>query len=109
MGKLQEIEARWAIIAEEPWKCTSGGAVLDAQDRRIALLDGSENGIDHPYLLRETAKAIAAGPDDVAWLVGEVERLTASLRDAAISSDNPGCLCCSRTEGLARAALRVEP
>lgn len=78
-SKLDEIKARWATVAEEPWKCTAGGAVLDALDRRIALLDGE--AVEHPYLRAETAKAIAAAPDDVAWLVGEVERLREALED----------------------------
>jgi len=70
--RLDEIRARWAAATPGPWEarvheglwaiCHPHGWIMDGCDS-IPRGDGPD------------AVAIAAAPEDVAWLVGEVERL----------------------------------
>lgn len=95
--RLTEIEARWAKTTPGPWKVcaddweddhcavyTSGYrhpkcAAITHPDRKFVIAD-SETG-------RANATAIAAAPDDIAYLAAEVRRLRALGAEAAAFLD----------------------
>ncbi len=81
--RLEEIRARWAAVkSKAPWHVDeTGAAVLSADGSTVAThsVDGWWAG-SGPQLQPEDATAIAAAPDDVAWLIAEIERLRLSRR-----------------------------
>jgi len=76
--RLTEIRARWAAVSPTPWRVddeSEGRAVLAADGSTVAThsIDGWWAG-GGPQLKPEDARAIAHAPDDVAWLLAELER-----------------------------------
>lgn len=81
--KLAEIEARWAKTTPGPWVASTDGPCYNG------TLCVFRHPIDDPYYMvanfgdledvgredRRNAKAVAAAPVDVAWLIAEVKRL----------------------------------
>jgi hypothetical protein len=81
--RLEEIRARWkAVRSATPWHTDeTGAAVVAADGTTVAThsVDGWWAG-SGPQLHPEDAAAIAAAPEDVAWLVAEIERLRLNRR-----------------------------
>jgi len=87
MDRLTEIEKRWAKTTPGPW------AVNDRFNNAGDLYVGKKDaGYDWFAIVmfahdgwvkevKENAIAIAAGPDDIAWLIAEIRRLQLDLRE----------------------------
>lgn len=77
--RLSDIRARWAALASPaPWQVDeTGAAVLSATGATVAThsVDGWWAGTG-PQLAPEDAAAIAHAPEDVAFLLREIERLS---------------------------------
>jgi len=87
MDRLEEIEERWAKTTPGPW------AVNDANDAgELYVGRANDNGdwfaiVEFTYQIweervREDADAIAAAPQDIAWLIAEVKRTREELEQA---------------------------
>lgn len=80
--RLAQIRRRWEHVASPtPWRVdpdSGGGVVLAADGTTVAThsVDGWWAG-SGPQLQPEDAEAIAHAPEDVAWLIAEIERLRA--------------------------------
>ena len=92
MDRLEEIKARWARATPKPWEVwrTTDNwmeiAVRSPQakgqfDLGLIASVQPERGCDQKAGPRETAnaEAIAAAPENIAWLAGEVSQLRAAL------------------------------
>jgi hypothetical protein len=82
MNRLEEIRRRWASVSSPtPWRLDeeSGTQVLAADGSTVAThnVDGYWAGTG-PELSPDDARAIAMAPDDVAFLLAEIERLSPS-------------------------------
>lgn len=87
--RLAEIRERWAKATAGPWRVGDDygkshwrGRVM--ADDPNAIMPGTRL-VAHCYYPGgegESAEAIAAAPDDIAWLISEVERLSTAEQDA---------------------------
>jgi len=84
MSRLNEIKQRWAAATDGPWRAqtTTGKFGSVAADADTGCDDAENVDAYEGHLVAESCTpanrtAIAAAPDDVAWLVVEVERLRA--------------------------------
>jgi hypothetical protein len=67
MSRLEEIKARWAVVKrDKPW--------TPCLTELLCYFD--DEGEPRVWDWDTTGRAIAASPEDIAWLVAEVERLS---------------------------------
>lgn len=74
--RLAEIEARWLKATPGPWE-VDGGLVYSPEHPTVCqMFNRWDEDFDNHVA---NGDALAAAPDDVAWLCAEVERLRAAL------------------------------
>ncbi|MEM9193005.1 MAG: hypothetical protein AAGF12_27775 [Myxococcota bacterium] len=76
-SRIDEIRARWARVSPTPWRLDDEGVgVLAADGSTVAThsIDGWWAGAG-PNLKADDAVAIADAPNDVAYLLSEIDRL----------------------------------
>lgn len=71
---LEEIKARWLAASSPPWN--RGSSWRDILSARVLIADIPPSSLKRSQQ-QKNANAIRNAPSDVAWLISEVERLTA--------------------------------
>ena len=74
--KLREIKERWAKASPKPWTAKKWASEAHPDEWVVEWGDDLWLHCEDSRCLRQPdAEAIAAAPEDIAWLISEVERL----------------------------------
>ena len=99
MDRLEEIRARWAKATPGPWLTDEYRTGVFVKQRGLQYNRYYEHPLANTLMMglkqgtpAANAEAIAAVPEDIAWLAGEVSRLRAALAVYADEDNWEDCI-----------------